>query len=322
MRCAAVAAALLAAAFSAGTVAAQTNAIRLEVMSRTPSGPSQLMTGEGTSTQIVGWLSVPPRPAARMPAMVISHGSGGILDGREHAWAARLNALGVATLVVDSFTPRGITSTGDDQTRLSTAASVADAFAALSMLAARPEIDPGRIGIMGFSKGGQVALYSALEPFRRGAGVGELRYALHIALYPSCSIPYRSNEVTKAPMVFLLGGADDYTPAAHCARYIDYFRAKGAPVTAITYPDAPHGFDVSTRPQFLSRVQTARNCGLDIELEPVVGRRWDNGATVAGAEVATYLRGCMQRGATFGGNAEALAGAERAINAAVTQHLR
>ena len=108
MRCAAVAAALLAAAFSAGTVAAQTNAIRLEVMSRTPSGPSQLMTGEGTSTQIVGWLSVPPRPAARMPAMVISHGSGGILDGREHAWAARLNALGVATLVVDSFTPRGI----------------------------------------------------------------------------------------------------------------------------------------------------------------------------------------------------------------------
>jgi dienelactone hydrolase len=176
---------------------------------------------------------------------------------------------------------------------------------------------------MGFSKGGQVALYSALEPFRRGGtGTGDLRFALHVALYPSCSIPYISREVTKAPMLLLMGGADDYTPAAHCSRYIDYFRARGASVAAVTFPNAHHGFDVPSPPQTLSRVQTARNCGLDIELEPVAGKRWDNGAVVAASEIGAYLRGCMQRGATFGGNADALAGAVREVNAAVARYFK
>jgi len=315
MKCGA-AGALIATLFLAPAAVAQTN-LRIEFPSRTPSGPSPLMAGEGTPTTIVGWLTVPAGSGPKSPAMVISHGSGGILDGREHAWAARLNGLGIATFVVDSFRPRGITSTGDDQSRLPTAASVADAFAALSLLASRPEIDASRVGIMGFSKGGQVALYTALEPFRGGAGVGHLRYALHIAFYPSCSVPYRSREVTKAPMVFLLGGADDYTPAAHCARYVDYFRAAGATVTSVTFANAHHGFDAPSPPQSLPRVQTAKGCGLDIDLEPVVGRRWADGATVPAAEIGAYLRGCMRRGATFGANAEALAGAIRAVEGAV-----
>ncbi len=314
-------AALLATVGLATATAAQTT-LRIEFPSRTPSGPSELMAGEGRPTSIVGWLAVPAGGAARKPAMVISHGSGGILDGRENAWAARLNALGVATFVIDGFAPRGISSTGVDQSRLPTAASVADAFAALSALADRPDIDAGRIGVMGFSKGGQVALYSALEPFRRGAGVGDRRFALHVALYPSCSIPYLSREVTKAPMIFLLGGADDYTPAAHCARYVDYFRSRGASVVAVTFPGAHHGFDVPSPPQRLSRVQTARECGLDIELEPVQGRRWLDGAMVAPAGIGDYLRSCMQRGATFGGDADALAGAIREVNAAVARYLK
>jgi dienelactone hydrolase len=295
---------------------------RISFTSRTPSGPSEMMSGGGAEVTLTGRLNVPHGGAPR-PAMVLSHGSGGILDGREHEWAARLNALGVATLVVDSFTPRGLAATGEDQTRLSLAASVVDAFAALDLLSRLPAIDRTRIGVMGFSKGGQVALYSALEPFRRGALRGDgLRFALHIALYPSCSIPYRSREVTGAPMVFLLGGADDYTPAAHCMRYADYFRARDAPVVTATFSGAHHGFDVPTRPQLLSRVQTARNCGLDIELEPVVGRRWEGGEEVAASDIPAYLRGCMQRGATFGGNAAALAESVRHVSDAVRRHLK
>ena len=101
--------------------------------------------------------------------MVIAHGSGGILAGREDAWAARLNGLGIATFVVDSFAPRGLSSTARDQSRLSTMANLADALAALKLLATHPRIDPARIGVMGFSRGGQVALYSSLEPLRHAA---------------------------------------------------------------------------------------------------------------------------------------------------------
>ncbi|BBK42612.1 hypothetical protein STVA_26320 [Allostella vacuolata] len=297
---------------------------RIRFLSTTPTGPSDLMAGRGAETAIEGELRLPDGARGRpLPLMVISHGSGGILPGREGAWADRLLAAGVATFVVDSFGPRGIGSTGEDQSRLSTAASVADAFAALRVAATHPAIDPARIGVMGFSKGGQVALYTALEPFRQGAGMGDRRFALHVAFYASCSLPYRSNSTTGAPIVMLLGGADDYTPAAHCARYAEWFRARGSEVTMTVFPGAHHGFDVPTPPRTLSRVQSARDCGLDIELEPVpTGRRWADGAVVPNAEIGGYLRGCMRRGATFGGNPEALAGAIATLQAAVTRHLR
>ncbi len=242
-------------------------------------------------------------------------------EGREIAWASRLEAQGLATFVIDSFAPRGIASTGADQSQLSIAASVADAFAALKLLSTHPGIDPARIGVMGFSKGGQVALYTTLEPFRKGAIEGDLRFALHIALYASCSIPYRSNAVTGAPMVLLLGGADGYTPASHCRRYADWFREKGADVRMVVYDGAHHGFDSQARQQWLANAQTARECGLDIELEPVAGRRWDNGATVPAPEIGQYLRGCMKRGATFAGNGSALNAAIEEVKRAIAAYL-
>lgn len=84
---------------------------RIEFASLTPSGPSELVRGAGAPVTIGGTLVLPATAAARLPAMVIAHGSGGILAGRENAWAARLNGLGVATFVVDSFAPRGLSST-------------------------------------------------------------------------------------------------------------------------------------------------------------------------------------------------------------------
>ncbi len=298
-----------------------TGGIRFQ--SRTPTGPSDLMAGRGEATPIAGELRLPnDGGTGRLPLMIISHGSGGILAGREGAWSDRLLAAGVATFVVDSFGPRGIRSTGDDQSRLSTAANVADAFAALALAATHPRIDPGRIGIMGFSKGGQVALYSALEPFRQGAGAGQ-RFALHIAFYASCSLPYRANATTGAPIVMLLGGADDYTPAAHCARYADWFRGRGSEVRVRVFAGAHHGFDVPTALRSLSRAQSARDCGLDIDLEPVpTGRRWRDGGEVANAAIGDYLRACMVRGATFGGDPDALAEAEIEVRAAVDRYLR
>jgi dienelactone hydrolase len=295
---------------------------RIEFFSTTPNGPTPLMAREGPQTPIVGTLRLPKSAAGKVPAMVISHGSGGIQEGREVAWATRLEAQGVATFVVDSFTPRGISSTASDQSQLPTAASVADAFAALKLLATHPAIDPPRIGVMGFSKGGQVALYTALEPFRRGAVDGDLRFAVHIALYASCSIPYHSRAVTRAPIVLLLGGADDYTPASHCRRYADWFREKGADVRMVVYDGAHHGFDSQARQQWLANAQTARGCGLDVDLEPVAGKRWDNGASIPAAEIGQYLRACMKRGATFGGNGSALNGAIEEVKRAVATYLR
>ncbi len=287
--------------------------------SLTPRGPSELMERRSPVTAITGTLTLPAGAAqAPLPAMVIAHGSGGILEERELAWAGRLNRLGFATFVVDSFGPRNLGATGADQSRLSLAASVADALSALRLLATHPRIDPRRIGIMGFSKGGQVATYALLEPFRRAVIDDELRFATHVAFYASCSVPYKATATTGAPILFLLGGADDLTPAAHCQRYADWLREKGSDVRMVVYPGAPHGFDVPEPPRRLSVLESARDCRIDLTLDPVGGQLWDTGETVPADGIGPYLRRCMRRGGTFGGSPEALERSQRDLEA----HLR
>src|SRR6266478_3192572 len=195
--------------------------------SRTPAGYFALVRREATpGAVVVGTLRLPKDAAGRVPAMVIAHGSGGV-DVREAAWADRLGAIGLATFVVDSFTPRNIRETATDQGRLPTAANVADALTALRLLATHPRIDPDRIGVIGFSKGGQVALYTALEPFRRGVLDDERRFAAHVALYPYCSDWYTAARVTGAPLLLLLGAATTTRPRRPVAATRSGSRARG-----------------------------------------------------------------------------------------------
>ena len=287
---------------------------RVEFRSVTPSGPTALVQRTADGAVVAGHLALPSGVTGRVPAMVIAHGSGGILPGREDAWARRLQALGIATFAVDSFGPRGIATTARDQSQLSTMANLADALAALRLLATHPRVDPARIGVIGFSRGGQVALYSALEPLRR-AVVDEAgpRFAAHVALYPSCSIPYRAAQVTGAPILMLLGAADDYTPPQPCRAYADWFRGRGAPVRAVEYAGAYHDFDVPEPPRFRPALQSARACNAEVDVEAGAVRRLDTGEALRGADASAFLRGCMQRGATIGGDRAALAAAERDV---------
>ena len=100
------------------------------------------------------------------------------------------------------------------------------------------------------SRGGQVALYSALEPARRSVLDDALRFVAHVALYPSCSIPYHARQVTGAPILMLLGTADDYTPPQLCRAYADWFRGR---VRRCTYLNMPAPITPSTsRPATLA----------------------------------------------------------------------
>jgi dienelactone hydrolase len=192
-------------------------------------------------------------------------------------------------------------------------ANLADALAALRLLATHPRVDPARIGVIGFSRGGQVALYSALEPLRRAVVDGEQRFAAHVALYPSCSIPYRARQVTGAPILMLLGAADDYTPPQPCRAYADWFRERGAPVRLAEYAGAYHNFDISEPPRFRPGFQSARACRAEVDVDAGLMRRLDTGEALRGPAAGSYVRGCSERGATAGGSAAALAQAERDV---------
>lgn len=311
-RAIAVAVLLAGLAHAAGAVAQPVDSLtdgragKIQFESITPTGFFALARrSPSPRTTVVGVLTLPAGNAT-VPAMVIAHGSGGVSDAREGRWASRLNEIGIAAFYVDSFGPRGIKDTVSDQGQLSPAANVADALAALRLLATHPRIDAQRIGVMGFSRGGGVSIYTALEPVRRGVIDGNLRFAVHVPFYPPCNTLYASESVTGAPIRFMLAGADDYTPAVHCQRYVDWFRSKGAEADSITYEDAQHGFDGIARIQFINTIQTGRNCNARYDLDRGVLQRLDTDEVLrSGEQMAAYYRGCGSRGATVGGNYQA-----------------
>jgi dienelactone hydrolase len=276
---------------------------KIHFESVTPIGYFQLVRGEARAKATVfGTLLLPPKSTGRAPAMIVAHGSAGVSEIRETRWAKELVAMGMAAFIVDSFTPRNVR-------QLSSAANVADALAALRLIATHPGIDPDRIGIIGFSKGGQVALYSMLEPYRRVVmQENPARFAAHVAFYPYCNEWHVARQVTTSPLLLLLGGRDDYTPPQPCRDYADWLRSQGATATPIVYPQAHHDFDSARSPAFVR----GRDCSVAIDLDSFVVKRRDSGEDIT-ATARAYSRDCLTRGATIGGDAEARRRAQQHI---------
>lgn len=254
------------------------------------------------------------RGASKAPAMVIVHGFGGVSDVREGFWARELAAFGVAALVIESFTARGARTSVEDQSRVSTAKGVRDAYAALAYLAQQDFVDPARIGVMGMSWGGSVALRSA----DRRKQAGDPGFAASIPLYPGCVAQYR-NPQPGAPLLVLIGERDDYTGIKTCADYLGRIRAAGGSAQLRIYRGAHHGFDGDPRAageSFSPDAQNFRDCVLYIE---------DDGRTTyarTGEPLDSALqafevmrRDCMRTGATVAANARARQEALRDVKA-------
>jgi dienelactone hydrolase len=177
---------------------------------------------------------------------------------------------------------------------------VRDAYAALAYLAALPEVDAARVAIMGFSKGGGVALITSDRRTRLDAR----GFAAHVPLYPGCTTQYR-NPQPGAPVLILIGAVDNYTGVKTCAQYAERIRGAGGSVQLKTYADAHHGFDGDTRnqrPVFMAQAQNFRDCVLYTEDD---GRTVSaSGQRIESARQAFQIlqRECMRTGATVGAN--------------------
>src|SRR5229473_3255083 len=136
-------------------------------------------------------LHLPMQASSPFPCMVILTSSAGVQRHREHYYAQALNDSGCAALIVDSFTGRGVRRTVADQSLVSAAQMEGDAFAALALLRADPRIDPGRIGVMGVSKGAGATLNAAIAVRQRWRDGFPHLFDLHVAICPGATAQHR-----------------------------------------------------------------------------------------------------------------------------------
>lgn len=195
---------------------------------------------DGTPVTLEASLHLPDGPGPH-PAVILMHGCGGLQPAVAKALAIHATALndaGFATLILDSFGPRGIGGGYVCETyeRLGNARNyrMQDARDAKTFLTGRADIDSANIFAMGQSNGGSVAIRLSqrdTREFRALAG-----------FYPWCGAFNRLGAKAQltTPLIVFGGDADDWVPPDNCTT----ITAEGAEYAVHVYPGAAHSFDL------------------------------------------------------------------------------
>jgi dienelactone hydrolase len=200
------------------------------------------------------------------PAVVQLHGCGGI-EAQSFRWARWFANRGYVALVVDSFGPRDVKGDcreGPHEPPIT--ARFDDAFGALRYLQSLPFVEADRVGAIGWSQGGVYAMAvingPSLERARhRGVELPATGFAAAIGVYPGGCFSLVNERVIR-PLLVLIGGADDWTPAETCEEMVNAMRSRGSDAAIVVYPGAYHYFDVEGQPRtVLDQVDNAAKPG-------------------------------------------------------------
>ena len=165
---------------------------------------------------------------------------------------------------------------------------------------------------MGFSRGGQAALYASLDRFHKLWNKSGAQFAAYIPFYPDCSTSYATDAETVArPIRIYHGTPDDYNPVASCKAYLARLQEARRDAVLTEYPDSAHGFDAGllglSKVNVSANAQTARNCRL---------KEGDGGVLMNDDTKApfTYKDTCIELNPHVGGNPATAQEARKAVS--------
>lgn len=169
------------------------------------------------------------------PAIVMLHGCAYTEKtlGYLSIWANRFADWGYASLLVDSFGPRGKAQICDQLDYISPTVRAQDAYDAKSYLQELAFINSKNISVIGWSHGAITALQVATTMNEAGS------FSKTVAFYPYCPSQLPSHNT---PLLILIGEKDDWCPAANCSNMVLAEKDKLEVVLKV-YPNASHAFD-------------------------------------------------------------------------------
>lgn len=215
--------------------------------------------------------------AKARPVVLLLHGCGGALgrqadqlSQRMHEYRALLNQEGWHVLVLDSLSPRGereLCTQRIGSRQVTMRERRRDTLGALQWLAARPEVDPARIALLGWSNGGSTVLASTAADHEE-VKANPARPRAAVAFYPGCEAEFKRGYRAQAPLLMLLGAADDWTAAAPCEALAAHSRAQAgsAAIQFQTYAGAYHGFDSAAPVRLRREVPNGVNPGAGVHV--------------------------------------------------------
>lgn len=193
---------------------------------------------QSTLTFASGKVAIPvqlfmPEDGGPHPVVIALHGSGGIREGWAEQPASLLAGRGFAVFVVHYFERTGTLWADDRTIRQNFEPWVKTISDAITFASKQPGVDGARVGLLGFSLGGYLALSVATVDPRVKAVVeyfGGLPEELTHELKP---LP---------PVLVLHGERDSVVPVREAHKLQHLFETTGTPYEIKLYPGAGHGF--------------------------------------------------------------------------------
>ncbi len=227
--------------------------------------------------QVIGiWHAPKPGIAQEegAPAVILCHGFGGNRTESQRVFVYMARALAAVGMACLRFDFRGSGDSAGEFSSVTVAHEVADLLAAVAFVESQPGVDVSRIGVMGLSLGGLVAVLGVeqLQQIRAmalwnpvadtEAAVGRRRTdASDVELAAAGVVDCRGWPISAAflkellalrpleavthfakPLLIVLGEDDESVPMQEGLSYAEARRARQLPVDVHTIPGAGHTF--------------------------------------------------------------------------------
>jgi carboxymethylenebutenolidase len=185
--------------------------------------------------------------ATQAPAILVLHGAGGVDAGNKYVLqlAAAVAANGYSTFLVEYFDRTGTSRASDDDMRQNFAVWLETMEDAVTFVAQQPRVDAQRIGTLGYSLGGYLAVaHAARDPRIRAA-----------AEFAGGIDPEFSKQVRRLPPLLIIHGQEDQRVPFTRGLDLEQFARTldSSPVETEFYPGEKHVLSPAAALQALGR---------------------------------------------------------------------